>query len=88
MSNGRVSTTLEYTNFELLLSDFDTALKSLVEFRKKISHSLLLKRAKPAWWKRGHIEAQEDIKAGRVYTLDKISDLDKLAKKVLSQNGD
>lgn len=54
--------------------------EALEKLYKKIVRVLPAKEGTEEWWAREMALADEDIKAGRVYKVDKPDDLDRLAR--------
>lgn len=74
--------TLPVSTIEKVERKLKSALEELSDLKKRSQ----LKRPIKFWtkqeWEKAEIEADEDIKAGRVYRLNRVEDLDKSLKEL------
>lgn len=68
-----------------ILDELEKLSKVIETTRRKIIMALPANYGSNLWWEQGHIEAQEDIKAGRVYELRSVNDLDEYSQKLSSK---
>jgi len=79
---NKSAVTIDTRTAETLLKEIETIKKSLEVLKKKIIKLLPARYGSDAWWEKAELEADEDIKKGRIAKLSSIQDLDKPIKEL------